>query len=307
MKTYTVKEAAKVLNVSIGKIRQWEKELNGILVIPRSKQGARYYTDDEISLLETVKQMHDKNLSKDMIRALLEDKFLLKKEATPFQNEVALTKVNSNETFERVDTTQDFEKFIQSMEIIKTQLVDEIKNEIRTNIRKDFIDEMKKEISKGSVQIVKSLSDSIYKSNEKTREEIEELSSQLNKSTEVTSESLQTLSKRIVKATKGTSEQIRGLSNRLAESSDAASEEFKTMIHYISSSAEVTHTEISSLIETLNTDRETYIEAINLEREKYWKDVNRRELMFQDLLVSFRSTAVSMEKKKTWWKIWQKN
>lgn len=294
LKTYTVKEAAKTLNVSPGTLRQWEKELNGLLEIPRSKQGARFYTDDEISLLETVKQMRDKNLSKDMIRTILEDKFQLKKEAL----------LNNDEPSLQNENKQELEKFIQSMEIIKNQLVDEIKNEIRTNIRKDLLDDIKKELYKGSVHIVKSLSDSIYKSNEKTKAEIEELSSQLNRATEQTSDSIHSLSKRIAKSSKGTSEQIRGLSNRIADSSEAAAEEFKTMIHYISSSAEVTHTEISSLIETLNSDRETYIETINREREEYWKDVNRRELIFQDLLVSFRNAAASEEKKKPWWKIW---
>ena len=307
LKTYTVKEAAKILNVSPGTLRQWEKELNGLFVVPRSKQGARFYTDDEISLLETVKQMRDKNLSKDMIRALLEEKFQLKKEAAQKNvDNPTLIKVNTEPSPKQVDK-HDLEKFIQSMDLLKNQLVNDIKNEVLTSIRKNLIDDLKMEISKGSVHIVKSLSDSIYKSNEKTKAEIEELSSQLNTATEQTTDSIQSLSKRIAKASKGTSEQIHGLSNRIADSSEAAAEEFKTMIHYISSSAEVTHTEITSLIETLNTDRETYIEMINHEREEYWKDVNRRELIFQDLLVTFRNAAASEEKKKSWWKIFRKN
>lgn len=266
IKTYSVKEVAKTLDVSPGTLRQWEKELNGILVIPRSKQGARYYTDDEIGLLETIKQMRDKNLSKDMIRSLLENNFQLKKEAC----------LHESSSLQLVDNRQEIEKVIASMEMIKNQLLNDIKIEIRTNIRKEVLDDVKNEISKGSVHIVKSLSDSIYKSTEKTKAEIE-----------------------------GLTEDIRDLSSRIADSSEAASEEFKTMIHYISSSAEVTHTEISALIETLNTDREIYIETINREREEYWKDINRRELMFHDLLENFRTAAASEEKKKPWWKIWK--
>jgi len=262
-KTYTIKEVAKKLNVSPGTLRQWEKELNDVLIIPRSNQGARYYTDDEISLLETIKQMRDKNLSKDMIRSLLEDEFKLKIEAGIDEEESILPK------------KQEMKQFINSFDALKNQFINEVKNEIQTTLRKNILDEVKKEISKGSLHIVKNLSDSIYKSNEKTNAEINELS-----------------------------EDIRGLSNQIADSSDAAAEEFKTMIHYISTSTEVTHSEISGLIQTLNTDRETFIDSINREREEYWKDINRRELIFQDLIVNFRHTAATEEKKKPWWKIW---
>ncbi len=262
VKTYTIKEAAKTLNVSAGTLRQWEKDLKEVLLIPRSNQGARFYTDDEISLLETIKQMKEKNLSKEMIRTLLKEHFTLKKEAGEGETISLPNKLNISD-------------FISSLDILKDQFIDKLKSEIQTTIRKELLDEVKKEISKGSVHIVKNLSDSIYKSTEKTKAEIDELE-----------------------------DHIHDLSNRIADSSEAAAEEFKTMIHYISRSAEVTHTEISGLIQTLNTDRETYLDSINQEREECWKNINRRELIFQDLIVQFRQTAATVEKKKTWWKIW---
>jgi DNA-binding transcriptional MerR regulator len=300
-KSYAIKEAAKKLGVSPGKLRQWEKELDGLLIIPRSKQGARYYTDDEMSLLETIKQLYDKSLSKDMIRGIIEKDFQLQKIAsteailTPIVTEKIPAETNKN----------DIDQFLAAMKSWKDEIIDDVRDEIRHGVRKEVIDEVKKEILKGSVHTVKSLSDSIYKSNEKTIAEIDHLSADIHKISEHTTEKLGTLSKRIAKSSKGTSEQIRNLSHRVADSSEAAAEEFKTMIHYISSSAEVTHTEISALIDTLNTDREIYLETIHREREEYWKDVNQREVMFQDMILSFRSAAAAEEKKEAWWKFWK--
>lgn len=298
--TYTIKEVSKILNVSQGMLRQWEKELNGLLDIPRSKQGARYYRDDEISLLETIKQMREKNLSKEIIREFLKEHFQMEPEACP-TNELA--PINHDNVLPIDDNKREMKKLIAALETFKYQLIDDVKKEIHTGVRKEIVEDVKKEISKGSMQMVKSISDSIYKSHERTKAEIEELSGQIHKASEQTSDSIVTFSRRVAKASKGTTEQIRSLTNRVVDSSEAAAEEFKTMIHYISSSAEVTHTEISALIGTLNEDREIYIETINKEREQFWEDVNRRELIFQDLIVSFRQAAASEEKKRPWWKI----
>ncbi|QED47960.1 MerR family transcriptional regulator [Cytobacillus dafuensis] len=302
VKAYTIKEVSKILNVPPGTLRQWEKDLEGLLTIPRSKQGARFYTDDEIKLLDTIKQMRDKNLSKDMIRELLQRNLVSDTDSVP--HITSLSPISND-----IQTESEKDQaalFLLAMDTFKEQLINDVRNEIRTGIRKDVLEEVKKEVSKGSLHTVKSLSDSIYKANEKTKLEIHELSNHLHNASEQTSESLGTLTKRVAKASKGTSEQIRYLANRVTESSEAASEEFKTMIHYISSSAEVTHTEISALIETLNSDREIYIETINREREQYWDELNQREMMFQDMIVNFRSAAAAAEQKtKPWWKFWQ--
>ncbi|CAM3758995.1 hypothetical protein GCM10009865_00590 [Aeromicrobium ponti] len=306
MKAYTIKEVSKLLNVPPGTLRQWEKDLNGILLIPRSKQGARFYTEHEIALLEKVKQMRDKNLSKEMIRDLMQKHMDLTSEAGSETSETFLAPVQQ-ETGLHTDkhSAMDAEQFMALMENFKDSLITDFRNEIRNGIRKEVLEEVKKEISKGSLHTVKSLSDSIYKSGEKTKAEIEDLSTRVQQASEDTSEVVGTLSKRVAKSSKRTSDQIHQLTNKLAESSEASSEEFKTMIHYISSSAEVTSTEISSLIETLNTDREIYIETINKEREQYWHEVKQREEVFQDMIVSFRNAAAAQEQTKKWWEFWK--
>ncbi|KON88369.1 hypothetical protein AF332_17200 [Sporosarcina globispora] len=306
MKAYTIKEVSKMLNVPPGTLRQWEKDLNGLLLIPRSKQGARFYTNHEIELLDKVKQMRDKNLGKEMIRELMQKHMDYDSETIAEANETSLAAIDQETALHTEHPSViDAEQFMTLMESFKDSLIADVRNEIRISIRKEVLDEVKKEVSKGSLHTVKSLSDSIYKSGEKTKEEIETLAERIEQASDDTSEAFGTLSKRVGKSTKRTSDQIHHLTKKLAESSEASSEEFKTMIHYISSSAEVTSTEISSLIETLNTDREIYIETINKEREQYWHEVKQREEVFQDMIVSFRSAAAAQEPEKKWWKFWK--
>lgn len=65
---------SKKINVAPGNIRQWEKDLPDYLNIPRSKQGARIYTINEINLLLEIKDMYSQKLSKDKIREILKRK-----------------------------------------------------------------------------------------------------------------------------------------------------------------------------------------------------------------------------------------
>ena len=81
VRAYSIKEVSQKLNIPTGTIRQWEKDLSGILDIPRTQQGARYYTDHEIKTLAKIKEMREQNVSKGMIRSLLE-KYLGKESET---------------------------------------------------------------------------------------------------------------------------------------------------------------------------------------------------------------------------------
>ncbi|MEW9110326.1 MAG: MerR family transcriptional regulator [Cytobacillus gottheilii] len=297
-KAYTINEVSKQIGVPAGTLRQWEKDLKGLLQIPRSKNGARFYTDHEIKLLTKIKEMRDNNLSQKMIHQLL-------------HAHLQLEASKSDEIKESENQITAIEKETEqasppSIEEFKTELLSEIKNEIVMSIRKEVVDEVKREISKGALYTVKNLSDSIYKSSEKTKAEIHSLSDRIQQSSEQTSEVVGTLSKRVSRASKRHSEHFHALTKRISESSEASSEEFKTMIHYISSSAEVTSGEMSTLIETLNADREIYIESIQKEREMYWQQVREREDRFQNFIESFRKTAAAEEApQKNWWQFWK--
>ena len=72
MQMHAVSEVAEMLDVPPGTVRQWEKSLEGVLVIPRDKKGARYYTEFEIDSLRRVKVLRDKGVSFEVIRELLQ-------------------------------------------------------------------------------------------------------------------------------------------------------------------------------------------------------------------------------------------
>lgn len=326
MRAYTIKEVSKKINVPPGTIRQWEKDLDGILFISRTKQGARYFTDQEISLLMKIKEMRDKNLSKEMIRELLQKHLNQNSEADSETIETSMLSVSENNTPEHTENSDPrFENFLEAMEAFKENLLEEIKGEIRNTARKEILEEVKKEISKSTVHTVKSLSHSIYTSSEKTKSEIQDLSGRIAKASEhnseefktlknsvakaskLTSETFRTLSNSIAKVSEDASEEIAILSNRLSESSEASAEEFKTLVHYISKSTEVTNHEINNLINNINKDRDILLETLNQEREQYLQEIKHREAAFQDLISGFRNAAADEEKPaKKWWRPWKK-
>lgn len=71
MKAYSIYEASKKLTTSPNRLKKWEKELKDVLYIPRSKNGSRFYTDKEISLLLEAKNLYDKKLPKKEVKEQL--------------------------------------------------------------------------------------------------------------------------------------------------------------------------------------------------------------------------------------------
>ncbi|MFK9092856.1 MerR family transcriptional regulator [Bacillus salipaludis] len=290
MKTYTLKEVSKKINIAPGIVRQWEKEFVDFLDIPRTKQGARIYTDLEIDLLLEIKQLVDKKESKDMIRQCLQKIQEPVDEEFPHEPEVSL-EIISEEAITPVSieeiTLKNSELFFEAMETYKKTFLNEVKDEIRSVVRKEVLEEVKKEITKGTYYTVKSISDSVYKSTANTKAEIHELSKTLEKATEVTADSLQYLANNIANVSIETTEEIFSLSKQLAETSNELS-------HYV----DVTNNEISSLSEAISLDREFFVE----ERNQFRYEVTQRELAFQQMLTSFRDVAAAKDKK--WWKFW---
>lgn len=290
MKTFTLKEVSKKINVTPANLRQWEKELNEFLVIPRTKQGARIYTESEINLLLDVKQMFTQKLTKDAIRQLLQKKMKTDGDEISETPDKALAIVSDAVTTMPNDETigKNTSQFFNAMDTYKETFLNEVKEEIRSVLRQEVVDEVKKEITKGTFITVKSLSDSIYKSTANTKAEIAELSDHLEKASELTTESLQYLSTNITNASIETSEEIFTLSKQLSDSTEELS-------HY----ADRTNTEITSLTESLEKDREDFV----IKLEQYQHEVRQREVAFQNMLTGFRDVATANEKK--WWKFWE--
>ncbi|MEH7545421.1 MULTISPECIES: MerR family transcriptional regulator [Bacillaceae] len=322
MKTYTLKEVSKKINVSPGTLRKWEQDFEDLLDIPRTKQGARIYTDLEIELLLEIKQMADKKVNKEAIRqeiqkieepedveipAMQEDSSeMFLKEVMPSEPELSLdiplekSSAPDHEipletvTAEAITPVpieeiamKNTELFFEAMETYKKTFLSEVKDEIRSVMRKEVLDEVRKEITKGTYVTVKSISDSIYKSTENTKAEIQELSESVEKISEETTDSLKQLANKVTHASLETSEEIFSISKQLSETSEELS-------HYV----DVTNNEISGLAEAITKDREILIE----ERNQYRNEVTQRELAFQQMLTNFRDVAAAKEKR--WWKFW---
>ena len=196
MKAYTIKEVSKKINVPSGTIRQWEKDLAGLLFVPRTKQGARFYTEIEISLLLKIKQMRDKNLSKEMIRDLLH--MHVSTDSQPSSEEFGTSQELSIEPLSHLPSSSEkgegYEAFMAAMEQYKQNLLQEVKAEISNGIRKEVLEEIKKEVSKGTFTTVRTISDCIYKSGEKTAEQIKELAENVVMTSEHHSEALGAIS-----------------------------------------------------------------------------------------------------------------
>lgn len=151
VRSYTIKEVSKMMNVPPGTLRQWEKDLTGLLIIPRTKQGARFYTETEIILLQKIKQMKDKNLGKDMIRDLLQKHFEVVSEVSsePVGTSIAVvTPSSKKEETTLTPKSRSLDEFFETMEVYKQTLLTDVKNEIRNGIRKEVLEEVKKEIKK---------------------------------------------------------------------------------------------------------------------------------------------------------------
>ena len=193
MKAYTIKEVSKRINVPSGTIRQWEKDLEGLLIIPRTRQGARFYTDSEIEMLEKIKQMRSKNLSKDLIRELLQKHIGMDSQIDSEPLETNLPVVKDEQLLENPGATFDVEGFFNALESYKQNMIQDVRNEIRNEFRTVVVDEVKKEIASNSLQTIKALSLSIQRSKDRMQADLDELSHHVAQASEKTSESFESL------------------------------------------------------------------------------------------------------------------
>jgi DNA-binding transcriptional MerR regulator len=288
MKTFTLKEVSKKINVSPATLRKWEKELEDFLEIPRTKQGARIYSQVEIDLLLDIKEMYENKLSTSMILQMLRGGSEHEEELSdPPPSSLAIVSNDIDRVPDVETAISNADQFFVAMDTYKQTFLNEVKEEIRNVLRKEVVDEVKKEISNGAIYTIDSLSESIKQSTADTKTEIAELSGHIEKTAEQTTDKLHYLSKSIVTASHETSEEIYTLSKQLSESAEE-------IAHYV----DITNTEIMTLSDVIEKDREDRL----IERNQFRQEITQREAAFQNLLTSFRDVAVARERK--WWKFW---
>lgn len=289
VRTYTLKEVSKIIDVSVSTIKHWEKEFNGLLDIPRSKQGARLYTNNELEQLIEINQLYQRGLNSEEIQNNLENK--LPSEPEPVVNHSESVPVPSDKEIASSDPNEvsprNIEYFFAAMDQYKQTFLSEVKNEIKKAVETEVVEEIKKEISKGALETVKNISESIYKSNASAMEEVKELSFNIQKHSTVTAETYKTLERSIADQSLETSEEFYTIAKQLAQTSEE-------LAHYI----DVTNNEISCLSEALEREREYFME----DREQFRHEIRQRELAFQSMLSGYRYAAPSKGKK--WWRLW---
>jgi DNA-binding transcriptional MerR regulator len=310
LKTHTIKEVARKINIPQGTIKKWEKELCEFLIIPRTKSGARFYTEQEIELLLEIKQMRSQNLKMGLIREYLNEKILV-----PEPEETAVTIVSEQmpvPPFNGESREMNMEKFFHAVDTYKQKAIQEVKEEITSIVQKEIVEEVKKEISKGSLQTVKWLTDSIYKSTEKTMTEIQNLSNtvgkvseDINKSSIETTNDLLTLSNQIGEASKDTHKDFSTLEKTVLNISRGTSNQIHTLSYQLSKKTddlnqhlEMTKLDIAELKEELAHAQENNLK----DRKQLQNEILQREVEFQNMLTSFREAASAKEKR--WWQFW---
>lgn len=297
---------SKKLNVAPGNIRQWEKDLPDYLNIPRSKQGARIYTINEINLLLEIKDMYSQKLSKDKIREILKRK---KENGTAKEKETNSEVRTTHQTSSQVELLSkktevsvitesvpqapvneaiaNANQFFEAMERYKDTFLNEVKEEIKAVVRKEVINEMKKEISNSSFRTIKTLQNSIYKSTENTKSELQELSDSIEKASHDTAEKLSYLSNNLKNISIETANEIYNLTKHLDDNS-------VKLTQYL----DQTTNEISILTKEICKERD----LINDNCEEFRHEIRQREVAFQQMLANFREVAAAKERK--WWKFW---
>src|SRR5699024_11746869 len=132
IKTYIIKDITNSIDVEEGTIRQCEKDFE--LDIPRKKENARYFTEIEIETLEHIKTMREKNLSKAVIKELLD-----RTEVDPDANQIQTTPdVPQLKQSEVTETLRNIQKAFETLPEVKEQIVSELKEEIKNDIRDEL-------------------------------------------------------------------------------------------------------------------------------------------------------------------------
>lgn len=299
VRAYTIKEVSKKINIPTGTIRQWEKDLNGLLIIPRTKQGARFFTENEINLLKKIKEMRQQNVSKEMIRTLLEKHFASHSESPSETVETGLSVPALNKEEQSLPQLSAADVY-SIMDTFKQEIVNEIKHELSYN-QQQVTENLKAEIDSSSLHSIKEISKSIQRANDKRKGEMQELSSMINQVSEHSSESFETLSEHVSLSTQDTVEKI---VKKLHDTSTTTSREQHTTWKKVSKSVTESKRDMKQMVGTLEAKQDKLLMKVN-ELQQSTQEIREREEAFQGMLSSYREVATSKTKRNNWWKWWK--
>lgn len=299
-RAYSIQEVSKLLGIPSGTIRQWEKDLSGLLVIPRTKQGARYYTDVEIKLLEKIQAMRAQNVGKGMIRALLEKHLQSPSEPASESFEMVLSSTDVAEVEAQNEYSPQMTDIQASLQALKEGVIHEVRREMIEQ-RSILLDEIKHELANSSIQTVIDISKSIQRSNDKRKADMQVLTEAIQSNSKYTSETFGTLSETIAKHSKVTSESIE---HKIEQMNHAVQLENDQLLSVVSQTVADVKNDVRTVAFSLHEDQQQLRESIH-ELQEFTSHIHQREEGFQDLVSAFREAAAAKTtKKRSWWKIW---
>lgn len=133
-KEYIISDAAKLLDVEPHVLRYWEEELE--LEITRNELGHRYYTEEDVTILQKVKSLKEKGFQLKAIKMLLPT---LAEESG--EDEVAL---NANKiVLQENKPTNKVEQFQQFIKLVFDESLKENNDILKEQIKEDLAEEMK--------------------------------------------------------------------------------------------------------------------------------------------------------------------
>ncbi|WP_160721004.1 MerR family transcriptional regulator [Bacillus sp. USDA818B3_A] len=312
MKSYTLKEVSKKINVSPGTLRKWEEDFEDLLDIPRTKQGARIYTDIEIELLLEIKQMTDKKLGKDAFNREKQSK-----EAIPPEPEITLEttfeeaefppepkitlgttieeaefppepKITLETTIEEAmalnkDLQIDFESSAPlepdlSLEIISDESISRAPAAESSMKSTELLFEVMENYKETFLSEVKNEIRSVVR-----KEVLDEVRKEISKGTFVT---VKSISDSIYKSTEHTKAEIRGLSDSVEKASEETSDSLKQLSNKVTHASLETSEEIFSLSKQLSETSEElshYVDVTNNEITSLTEAIaEERELLIEE-------------------------
>jgi DNA-binding transcriptional MerR regulator len=145
--TYSINEVSEMIGINTSTLRNWEQEFK--LKIPRNNRKHRYYTENEIKILSTIKEGREENHSIETIKRALEKYGMIEN-----QNESALKLMKLEQiTVEEFQNTmiskfketvadiviereiqlkEDFERKLEEREVILTEkIAEKIKEQLQ--------------------------------------------------------------------------------------------------------------------------------------------------------------------------------
>jgi MerR family transcriptional regulator, light-induced transcriptional regulator len=187
MKSYTLAEFAKTMGVSPKMIKQWEKDFKTYISIPRTKQGARIYTEAEANFFQNIKSLYEKKLKKYEIMNYLKSQDTQIESTHVAQEESSAERmiVMNREMMDANSANKDFQ---DTTPHVKDELQEELEGDV-SNIIEEETDQVAKHLH--SMSDLKSGMQKISNKNEATTHALVHSIEQINEATEHHAQSIQ--------------------------------------------------------------------------------------------------------------------